>query len=181
MGRGTGLGLTTAYGIIKLHKGYIDVWSELGKGTTFKLYLPVIDAAPAKENASESSSYLTEGTETILLAEDDVTLRSLSESVLREHGYKVIAAENGEEAINRFIENKDEIHLLLLDMIMPEKNGKEAYDEIKRIRPDIKVLFVSGHADLEQNGGVLSDGLDFMSKPISPILLLKKVRTILDR
>lgn len=181
IGRGTGLGLATAYGIIKLHKGYITVSSELGKGTTFKIYLPVTDAAPAKENSPESASYPPEGTETILLAEDDVTLRSLSESILREHGYKVIAAENGEEAIQRFIEHKDDIQLVLLDMVMPIKNGKEAYAEIKKIRPDIKVLFVSGHTDLEQSGGVPNEGLDFMSKPISPKLLLRRVRAILDR
>jgi PAS domain S-box-containing protein len=181
VGKGTGLGLSMAYGIIKQHNGYINVYSELGKGTTFKIYLPAIETTPVQEKKSEVTSYPTEGTETILLAEDDETLRKLSHTVLHEHGYKVIVAADGEEAISKFLANQERVQLLLLDMVMPKKNGKETYEEIRKIRPDIKVLFVSGHADVAHRKGILDEGLDFMPKPVSPKVLLGKVREVLDR
>jgi CheY-like chemotaxis protein len=181
VGKGTGLGLAMVYGTIKQHKGYIDVYSKPGKGTTFKIYLPAIEKVPAKEKEPGVTSYPSHGTETILLAEDDETLRTLSQAVLLGHGYKVIAVEDGEQAVRRFAEDKENIRLLLLDMVMPRKNGKETYEEIKKIRPDIKVLFVSGYSDVPHNKAIVDEGLDFMSKPVSPKALLGKVREILDR
>ena len=179
--RGTGLGLFVAYGIIKQHEGFINVYSESGKGTTFRVYLPLIrqrkDVLPAvsAEPATEG------GNETILVAEDDIQLRKLAEIVLKEYGYNVILAENGEEAVRKFNDNRDSVELLLLDMIMPKKGGKEAYEEIKKIRPDVKVLFVSGYTvDRVSRDSLLEEGLHFVLKPVAPKDLLRKIREILD-
>ncbi len=121
------------------------------------------------------------GSETILVADDDEMLRKLSSSVLVEFGYTVILAEDGDDAIEKFKANKDVIGLLILDMIMPGKNGMEAYDVIKTLKPDIKTLFVSGYtADIIKEG-ILDPQFDFVMKPVSPIHLLKKIREILDR
>jgi len=126
---------------------------------------------------------LTEGgTETILVAEDDERLRSLSEIVLTQNGYKVILAQNGEEAIEKFLANKERIQLLLLDMIMPKKSGKDVYDEIKRLKPDIKVIFVSGYtADRIDKDSLVGENVDFMFKPVLPKDLLRHVREMLDK
>jgi CheY-like chemotaxis protein len=122
------------------------------------------------------------GTETILLAEDDASLRKLLKDVLESMGYTVITAEDGEDAITKYKENNDNIKLVVLDMIMPKKNGKEAYAEIKKIRPDIKALFVSGYTmDIITKKELLNEGLDMGLKPVSPKDLLKKVRKVLDR
>jgi PAS domain S-box-containing protein len=181
VGKGTGLGLAMVYGIIKQHKGYVDVSSEPEKGTTFKLFIPAIESAPAVQERPDVSEYPLEGTETILLAEDNVMLRELSKKVLGEHGYTVIAAENGEDAVTKFIKHKESVQLLLLDMVMPKKNGIEVYEEIKGENPGIKVLFVSGHADIPHTEEILGSGVDFMSKPYSPKALLGKVRDVLDK
>jgi DNA-binding response OmpR family regulator len=120
--------------------------------------------------------------ETILVAEDDTQVRELTKDVLEEFGYKVIAAVDGEDAVKVFNKNKEKIQLLILDVIMPKKNGKEAYDEIKKVRPDIQALFISGYiADLIHKKGILEEGLNFISKPISPQELLKNVREILNK
>ena len=180
-GKGTGLGLAMAYGIIKQHDGYIDVHSELGKGATFNIYLP---AAKSKggANATTIESVLSGGTETILVAEDNEKLRKLSEIILKQHGYKVILAEDGEDSIEKFIENQDRIHLVLLDMIMPKKSGKEVYDEIKRIKPNVKVIFVSGYtADRIDKESMVGENVDFLFKPVSPKDLLGKIRDMLTR
>ena len=180
-GKGTGLGLAMVYGIIKQHDGYIDVHSELGKGTTFNIYLPAAESkGRATVKAIESS--LSGGTETILVTEDNEKLRKLSEIILKQHGYKVILAEDGEESIEKFIENKDRIHLVLLDMIMPKKSGKEVYDEIKRIKPDVKVIFVSGYtADRIDKESMVGENVDFLFKPVLPKDLLRKIRDMLAR
>ena len=126
--------------------------------------------------------YPAGGTETILVAEDDEAIRRLSESVLKEFGYSVILAEDGEDAVAKFREHMHRIDLLVLDMIMPRKNGKEAHEEIRKIRPDIKVLFASGYAaDIIHGKGIVEEELDFIMKPVSPMDLLRKVREILDR
>ena len=180
-GKGTGLGLAMAYGIIKQHDGYIDVHSELGEGTTFNIYLP---AAKSKggANATTIESVLSGGTETILVAEDNEKLRKLSEIILKQYGYKVILAEDGEDSIEKFIENQDRIHLVLLDMIMPKKSGKAVYDEIKRIKPNVKVIFVSGYtADRIDKESMVGENVDFLFKPVSPKDLLGKIRDMLTR
>ena len=127
LGRGTGLGLAIVYGIIKQHKGYINVYSEPGEGTTFKIYLPLIKPG-IEEIRPEVTTSPERGTETILLAEDDEEVRLFTKEVLEDFGYRVIAAVDGKDAIEKFMVNKDKIHLLLFDVIMPKENGKEAYE-----------------------------------------------------
>ncbi|MBI4690615.1 MAG: response regulator [Nitrospirae bacterium] len=180
-GKGTGLGLSIAYRIIKQHSGYVNVYSESGRGTTFKIYLPVT-ASEVEEKKSEEFITPVGGTETILLAEDDIDVREFTKAVLEEFGYTVIKAVNGEDAIIKFKENKDKIHLLLLDIIMPKKNGREVYEEIRKIRPDVKVLFASGYpSDFIHKKEICEQGLDFISKPTPPQELLKKLRAVLDK
>jgi len=180
VGRGTGLGLSIVYGIIKQHDGYINVYSELGKGTTFKIYLPVTKEEVEEARISAPSTPIG-GTETILMAEDDEEVRKFTKAVLEEFGYTVIAAVNGEDAITKFIENKDTIQLLLFDVIMPKKNGIEAYEEIIKINPDIKAIFTSGYsADVIQKKGLI-EGLNFVLKPVGPTKLLRTVKTILNK
>ncbi len=180
VGRGTGLGLSIVYGIVKKHNGYINCSSRPGHGTTFTIYFPLAKLSSIEQEAS-ASQMPTGGTETILLAEDDPEVRTLSTTFLRDFGYTIIDAENGEDACRRFRENQDDISLLLFDVIMPKKDGKEAYEEIKRLSPDIKILFMSGYNTATiANKGITQEGLNFLMKPISPEALLKKVREVLD-
>jgi len=180
-GKGTGLGLSMAYGIIKQHNGYINVYSEIGKGTCFKIYLPLI-TAKAEELKRKLDHTLEGGTETLLLAEDDKEVRSFAKTLLERFGYTVIEAVDGDDAIVKFRENKDRIQLLLLDVIMPKKNGKEVYETIRQIQTNAKALFLSGYtADIIHRKGIIEEGLDFILKPISPNDFLRKVREILSR
>ena len=183
LGKGTGLGLAIIYGIVKQNKGYINVYSEVGRGTTVKIYLPLVEAgAEHAQNAEVQASSVRGGTETILLAEDNDAVRTLTQIVLSEFGYRVIEAADGEEALRKFLDNQDTINLLIIDVIMPRKNGRAVYDEVKILRPDVKVLFTSGYpADLIQKEGVLEKGLNFLSKPSSPQALLRMVREVLDQ
>ncbi len=181
VGKGTGLGLAVVYGIIKQHDGFINVYSEPGKGTAFRIYLPIIAAVAMEETTAQKKEAPARGTETVLLAEDDEALRKLSRTVLTQYGYTVIEAVDGEDAVRKFRENKDRIQLLLFDLIMPKMNGKEACDEIRKIRPDMKVLFVSGYApDIVRQKAALEKGAHLVFKPISPMALLRKVRSVLD-
>lgn len=181
VGKGTGLGLAMVYGIIKQHNGYINVYSEPVKGTTFKIYLPLIKSK-VEEVKLANLSIIKGGIETILVAEDDAQVRELTKEVLEGFGYKVMEATDGDDATKIFNENKDKIQLLFLDVIMPKKNGKEVYDEIKKVRPDIKAIFTSGYnADIIHKKGILEEGLDFITKPISPDELLRMVREVLDK
>ena len=180
VGKGTGLGLSIVYGIIKQHEGYVNVYSEPGKGTAFRIYLPLINAEPEQE-IREGMSFPENGNETLLFAEDNREVRVFTREILAEYGYVVIEASDGEDAINKFMENKDRIQLLLLDVIMPRKNGKEVYEEIKKVNPDIKTLFMSGYtADVIHGKGIIEEGVELLMKPVSPTILLKKVRDILD-
>jgi CheY-like chemotaxis protein len=181
VGRGTGLGLSMVYGIIKQHDGFIDVYSKPGIGTKFKIYLPLSEAEVKGEEKAGSLS-VQGGTETVLVVEDDEAVRRLSRDILQNYGYRVIEAEDGEEAIEKFKENKEKINILLLDVILPKRNGKKVYDEIRKIKPDIKALFLSGYAEnLLQNKGILEEGLNFMPKPVSANYLLRNVREVLDK
>jgi CheY-like chemotaxis protein len=181
-GKGTGLGLAMAYGIIMQHNGYINVYSEPGRGTTFRIYLPVIDVPEEVIVKTAIEPLPSHGDETILVAEDNGDLRKLFSTVLEAYGYKVILAEDGEDAIRKFMDNKDNIQLVMLDMIMPKMSGKEAYDRIKVIRPDIKTLFSSGYtADRIDKDSMLKEGFDFIMKPVLPKDLLIKIREVLDK
>jgi len=180
VGKGTGLGLSIVYGIIKQHGGYINVESEPGKGATFRIYLPLIKSTVEEEKPTPLPAYLN-GTEMLLVAEDEEDVRNLAKSLLEEAGYKVIAAVDGYDAVNKFMGNKDTINFLLLDVIMPTKNGQEAYEEIRKIRPGIKALFMSGYSEsVIHQKTILKEGLYYISKPFSQTALLKKVRAILD-
>ncbi len=184
VGKGTGLGLSMAYGIIKQHTGYITVSSEPGKGARFSIYLPLIDvSAPKAEITTQAAAPRGPRKEaTVLLAEDDQVVRSLTKMVLENFGYRVVEAVDGEDAVRKFNEQSAAIDLLVFDVIMPKKNGKDAYLAIKQIRPGIKVLFTSGYtADIIHKKGILDADMTFIMKPISPARLLKKVREVLDR
>ncbi|HEX9019866.1 MAG TPA: ATP-binding protein [Nitrospirota bacterium] len=180
VGKGTGLGLAMTYGIIKQHNGYITVYSEPGEGTTFSIYLPLIQATAG--GRGENGSFAPAGgTETILVAEDDAAVRALTTSALKDAGYAIIEAADGEEAIKKFSEQKDDIHLAILDVIMPKRNGKVVFDAIKKMRPDVKALFISGYtADILQKQLILGSRMYFLSKPVSVSELLTKVREVLD-
>jgi PAS domain S-box-containing protein len=179
-GKGTGLGLAMVYGIIKQHEGSIHVYSEEGRGTTFKIYLPVVPKAAAEKLHADLPP-IEGGTETILVAEDDEAVRALTTSILEQFGYTVIKAEDGEEAVNKFMANRDTVSLLLLDVIMPKKNGKEVYDKIRIFNPGVKAIFLSGYtAEIIEKKGLLDKGLHFILKPVPMNDLLRKVRSILD-
>jgi PAS domain S-box-containing protein len=182
-GKGTGLGLAMAYGIVKKHNGFINVYSEPGTGTTFKIYLPCVQAtAPVEEMEQVKQAPLRGGTETILVGEDDAALRRLSTRVLSHYGYRVIEAVDGQDAVDKFIEYGESIHLVILDAIMPKKNGRDACQEMRMVRPELKAVFVSGYArDIFADGDVLDGNSIFIQKPVPPNDLVSKVRALLDK
>jgi len=179
-GKGTGLGLSTVYGIVKQHDGYITVDSEPGKGTTFHLYFPSVRVK--REKARQIEAKMPSGTETILVAEDDTVTLELMKEILGEYGYTVIGAADGEEAVRSFAQHRHKIGLVIIDVIMPKKNGMEVYAEISALDPAVNVLFISGHAhDIVLDKGIIAGRSNFLSKPITPDLLLDRLRTLLDK
>jgi len=179
-GKGTGLGLAIVYGIIKQHNRYISVESELGQGTTFTVYLPLVtNESKSAEEHEEQVSY--PGSEIVLLAEDEEDLRELFRSVLEENGYTVLEAANGEEAIETFLTYKNAIELLILDVIMPRRNARDVYDAVKKENPDMKFLFVSGHGEETiHDSGIQGENVTILTKPSSLPKFLKAVREVLD-
>ena len=180
LGHGTGLGLSMVYGIMKQNNGYVLVDSTPDEGSTFTLFFPLISATMESPVVSRESSPQG-GQETILIAEDDPMGRDIIRTVLSEFGYTVIEAVDGDEAVHKFRENQAAIRLVILDVIMPKKNGNEVRAEIARMRPDMKILFLSGYsADVVRKKGIIENDLTLIQKPISPTDLLAAVRKILD-
>lgn len=181
IGKGSGLGLAVAYGIIKQHGGAITLTSEKNKGTTFRIYLPLVSADSQGESDPNAEETHLGGTETILLAEDDGLVRSMTKSFLTDFGYSVMEVENGEDAVKIFSENQDDIDLLFFDLIMPKMNGYEACMKIQKLRPGIKALIASGYLpEAHEIKNVLERDVFIIEKPYSPETLLQRVRDLLD-
>jgi two-component system cell cycle sensor histidine kinase/response regulator CckA len=179
VGKGTGLGLATVYGIVRQHSGYITVESEPNQGTTFSIYFPVT-GMKVNEKQDIAVPIIT-GNETILIAEDDDEVRRFMQKALHEYGYTIIEAIDGEDAIDKFKRNRL-IDLIVLDSVMPKKNGREVYEEIRRVAPHVKVLFTSGYTkDIVLNKGIEAGEFNFIAKPLSLNELLWKIRDVLDR
>ena len=181
-GKGTGLGLSTVYGIIKQSSGNIWVYSEAGRGSTFKIYLPRVDEEADNLSRRDDTVSMLYGNETVLLVEDEPSVRGLAARVLRKQGYNVLEAVNGGEALQIADTYSGRIDLLLTDVVMPQVGGKELYDQLKPLRADLKVLFTSGYTEtaIVQQGN-LPPGVAFLQKPFSPIFLTHKVRELLDQ
>jgi CheY-like chemotaxis protein len=179
-GKGTGLGLATVFGIIKQHRGYIWIYSEPGQGTTFKVYLPHANDAIQASTATTKEPISIDGTETVLVVEDDEMVNELVCETLKARGYDVVAAQSPTEGLER-ASGKATIHLLLTDVIMPEMNGKELYEKITVIHPNIRVIYMSGYTNnVIVHHGNLDEGVDFLQKPFTVQNLTRKVREVLD-
>ena len=179
-GHGTGLGLAMCFGVVKQAGGTIELYSELGHGTTFKLYLPCVDEPAARIERSPSNQRLLRGSETVLLVEDERSVRDLAETLLRRLGYNVIVAANGEQALQLARGIQAPIHLLLTDVIMPGLNGRELAERLSEIHPEARILFTSGYTEnVMIHHGVLSESLSFIGKPYSLQALAQKLRQVL--
>ncbi|WP_224960898.1 PAS domain S-box protein [Geomonas subterranea] len=182
VGKGTGLGMSIVYGIVKQHKGFINVYSEPGEGTTFKIYLPEASPETGEDVSDQALAAPELGTETVLVAEDDASVRGLVASLLKKYGYQVVLAVDGSDCVRKFLEHGGRIDLILMDVIMPGKNGREAFEEIRRVDPSARVLYSSGYtADFMKSRGVVDHNVDLIMKPVQPMALLHKVREVLDR
>ncbi len=179
-GKGTGLGLSTIYGIVKQSGGNIWVYSEVGHGTTFKIYLPLINEDASTEPVVIAPE-IAKGTETILMVEDEGSLRELILEILEQEGYKVVVARDGREALSLVAEHDGVIDLLITDVVMPEVSGRELAERLTRNHSKLKVLFMSGYTDdAVVRHGVLEAGTSFLQKPFTPDALIRKVREVLD-
>jgi two-component system cell cycle sensor histidine kinase/response regulator CckA len=179
-GKGTGLGLATVYGIVKQSGGFIWVYSELGRGTTFKIYFPRVDEV-APSVAMSAAPQSLRGTETVLVAEDAGPVRAVTLQVLRRLGYTVLEAPDGQSALEIAAKHQGPLPLLITDVVMPEMSGRQLADRLKDQRPELKVLFVSGYTDdAITRHGILEPGIAFLQKPFTPESLARKVRDVLD-
>jgi len=180
VGKGTGLGLATVYGIIRQSGGWVDVWSEVGVGTTMKVYLPRTDVHPVPDEHRVGVA-AERGNETILVVEDEESVRAFTVAALKQYGYHVIEASDGDEAIAVAEQHAGRIHLVLTDVIMPGMNGKVLSERLRQSYPDLKVLLISGYtADAFADRGVLDPGDAFLRKPFAPAEVARKVREVLD-
>jgi CheY-like chemotaxis protein len=180
-GKGTGLGLSTVYGIVNQSNGFIWVSSEPGQGTTFRIYLPRVEEPAAAVAIAPPVTKVAEGRETVLVAEDDDGIRSLVRVALSKHGYHVLLAANGGEALLLCDRHPEAIDLLLTDLVMPGMGGQELFERLAPLRPQMKVLFVSGYADRAVlRHGQIAQGTTFLEKPFTPDVLARKIREVLD-
>jgi CheY-like chemotaxis protein len=180
-GKGTGLGLATVYGIVKQSGGFIWVYSELGHGTSFKLYLPRVDAPVDQGLASPAATGIPRGTETVLVVEDAPAVRAVTRQVLERQGYTILEAPNGEAALQVAATHDGPIHLLLTDVVMPVLSGRLLAERLVQLRPETRVLYTSGYTDDSiVRHGILEAGIAYLQKPFTPDSLARKVRTVLD-
>ena len=180
LGKGTGLGMAIVYGIVQQHKGFIELVSKPGEGSTFSVYLPMVDESQSAQFEAREQALPKTGTETVLVAEDDSDVRNLVEMVLKKFGYQVLLAADGQEAVDAFLANRDRVGLILMDIIMPHKNGIEAFAEIKLLQPETKVLFISGYTSEFIKSRGMEVGGDLIMKPVQPMELLRRVRESLE-
>jgi len=181
LGKGTGLGMAMVYGLVKQHKGYVTIASEPGAGTRVTIYLPLVAIGRAEEEAESAENSAVGGDERILLAEDEPDVREFMVSTLQEAGYTVVAAENGQDAVDKFTSGAIDIDLVVLDVLMPKMNGKQAYDEMSAVKRGTKAIFMSGYnEEIMDKKGILKTGVPLLSKPVLPTQFLKKVREVLD-
>ena len=180
-GKGTGLGLSTVYGIVKQSGGHLWVYSEVGRGTTFKVYLPRVDESVDARSLGEAHTESPHGWETVLLVEDEDVVRGLLRDVLEMEGYTVLEATGGSEAIRICKQHEGPIHLMITDVVMPQMGGREIAERVKPLRPEMRVLFMSGYTDdAIVHHGVLDAEVAFLEKPFTPDAVARKVRTVLD-
>jgi CheY-like chemotaxis protein len=178
-GKGTGLGLSTVFGIVKQSDGCIDVDSEVGVGTCFKVLFPAV-AGPARPPAPDAPP-VRRGAETVLLVEDEAGVRGIAQRALEAQGYRVLAAANGSDALRLFTANGDRIELVVTDVVMPGLSGREMVEQIRRTGAEVKVLYMSGYTDDAVVRHGVTEGVDaFLQKPFSPLALVRKVREVLD-
>ena len=180
-GKGTGLGLSTVFGIVQQSGGTVWVYSEPGGGTAFKIYLPrTIDAEHAERKTGPKRA--TNGTETILLVEDEAQVRTVVRTVLTNAGYQVLEAHSGEDALHLSEKFSGTIQLVLTDVVMPRMSGRELADRLRAVRPDSKVLFMSGYTDdTVVHHGILDEGIEFLQKPVTPDALMRRIREVLGQ
>jgi CheY-like chemotaxis protein len=182
VGKGTGLGLSTVYGIVKQNDGFINVYSEIGQGTTVKIYLPRYVASQVQEQQELEAKTQMKGTETVLMVEDERAILKMGKAMLESLGYRVLTADTPQEAIRLVGEHSGDIHLLFTDVVMPQMTGRELAERLKSVRPDLRVLFMSGYtADVIAKHGVLEKGVIFLHKPFTKKDLAAKVREALDK
>ncbi|HVQ38608.1 MAG TPA: response regulator, partial [Pyrinomonadaceae bacterium] len=180
-GKGTGLGLATVYGIVKQSEGHIWLYSEVGKGTCFKIYLPRIGEILTDQVNTGGLSLAPKGTETLLLVEDEDQVRQIVRAMLEQQGYQVLAAANGEEALKLAAVHGSSIQLLVTDLVMPQMSGRELAEQLTSLRPQLKVLYMSGYTDdAIVRHGLLDASLSFMQKPFDAATAARKVREVLD-
>jgi CheY-like chemotaxis protein len=181
VGKGTGLGLATVYGIVKQANGFIWVYSEPGHGTTFKIHLPRVNKQAEQYGGPATLPPLPTGTETVLLAEDAAAVRVAARQILERAGYTVLEAPTGKDALTIASKRQAPIHLLLTDVVMPEMSGRQVAEQFAEFRPASKVLFMSGYTgDAAVRHGILKPGIAYLQKPFSPDTLARKVREVLD-
>ena len=180
-GRGTGLGLSPVYGIVKQNDGYIMAYSEVGHGTTFRIYFPCVRETPESQDQKSNQEECPTGSETILIVEDEAALRELARELLEADGYKVIEAERGEQAIQLVEHSQTPIDLLLTDVVMPGIGGKQLARRLVELRPGLHVLYMSGYTDdVINNRGVTRENTLLLPKPFTRAILLRRIREALE-